>query len=74
VIGAPHADLGEAVVAVIVPIGEAPDADQLLAGLAGRLARFKQPRRFFFVAELPRNQMGKVEKQRLRERFAGTFA
>ncbi len=70
VIGVPHADLGEAVLAVIVPDGAAPDEQRLRAALAERLARFKQPRRIVCVPELPRNSMGKVQKQLLRERFA----
>jgi malonyl-CoA/methylmalonyl-CoA synthetase len=69
VIGLPDADFGEKVVAVIVADGQAPAEEDLLAGLADRLARFKQPRHFVFVDTLPRNTMGKVEKQRLRERY-----
>ncbi len=73
-IGVPHPDLGEAVVAVIVAADETPpDAPTLIAGLGDQLARFKQPRRLFFVDELPRNAMGKVEKQRLRERYRDAF-
>lgn len=69
VIGVPHSDLGEGVVAVIVPDGEAPAESALLAALSNQLARFKQPRHFCFMDELPRNAMGKVEKQRLREQL-----
>ncbi|MEI2776031.1 MAG: hypothetical protein V9G19_08680 [Tetrasphaera sp.] len=43
----------------------------ITAALAGRLARFKQPKRVVFVPELPRNTMGKVQKNLLRDRFAG---
>ncbi len=69
VIGVPHADLGEAVVAVVV--ARAPmEAVSLLEGLAGRLARFKQPKRVVFVEELPRNAMGKVQKNVLRAAHA----
>ncbi|MDJ0928683.1 MAG: AMP-binding protein [Gammaproteobacteria bacterium] len=70
VIGVPQADLGEAVVAVLVadPQNE-PEADAIIRQLENRLARFKQPRRIFFVPELPRNAMGKVQKQALRERY-----
>ncbi|UCG71925.1 MAG: malonyl-CoA synthase [Chromatiales bacterium] len=75
VIGVPHPDLGEAVVAVIVADDNTPpDEPTLLAGLGDQLARFKQPRRLFFVGDLPRNAMGKVEKQRLRRRFRDAFA
>jgi malonyl-CoA/methylmalonyl-CoA synthetase len=72
VIGIPHRDLGEAVVAVVV--AEAGyEEDQALATLGGQLARFKTPRRIVTVDQLPRNAMGKVQKALLRERFAGLF-
>ncbi len=74
VIGLPHADFGEGVTAVVVPV---PDADLdeagVLAALDGRLARFKQPKRVLFVEALPRNTMGKVQKAALRERYAGLY-
>jgi malonyl-CoA/methylmalonyl-CoA synthetase len=74
VIGAPHADLGEAVVAIVTAKpGAALDEAELLAGISGRLARFKQPRRIFVVDELPRNTMGKVQKNLLRERYRSIF-
>ncbi|WP_237477312.1 malonate--CoA ligase [Lichenibacterium dinghuense] len=70
VIGLPDADLGEAVTAVVVRAREGgPDAEAVLGALAGRLARFKQPRRVVFVDELPRNAMGKVQKAALRAHF-----
>ena len=67
VIGCPHPDFGEAVVAVVVrekgaAIGEA----EILKALAGRLAKFKQPKTIHFVDALPRNAMGKVQKNLLR--------
>ena len=75
VIGVPHPDLGEAVLAVIVPEpGAAPDSAEISAALVDRLARFKQPRALEFVEALPRNTMGKVQKAALRERFAARFA
>jgi malonyl-CoA/methylmalonyl-CoA synthetase len=75
VIGVPHPDLGEAALAVIVPRDPGfSDGDALGAALAGRLARFKQPRRYAFVAELPRNAMGKVQKSALRALFEKSFA
>lgn len=74
VIGVPHPDMGEAVVAVVKL---APDAGQsehaIIAGLADDLARFKQPRRVIFLDELPRNSMGKVQKKHLRETYAALF-
>ena len=74
VIGAPHPDLGEAVIAAVVAkAGARLSEEALLAGIAGQLARFKQPRRIFIVDELPRNAMGKVQKNVLRERYGATF-
>jgi malonyl-CoA/methylmalonyl-CoA synthetase len=69
VIGVPHADLGEGVVAIIVAAGEPPEEAALHDALTGRLAKFKHPRRYVVLNSLPRNAMGKVEKQRLRERY-----
>ena len=74
VIGVPHPDLGEGVVAVVQARDPALDEAAVLAALAGQLARFKQPRRVMFVPELPRNAMGKIQKQALRETYAGCFA
>jgi malonyl-CoA/methylmalonyl-CoA synthetase len=74
VIGLPHADFGEGVTAVVVLEAQASTREaELLAALDGELARFKQPKRVFFVDELPRNAMGKVQKNLLRERYAGTY-
>lgn len=75
VIGVPHPDLGEAVVAVVVRTpGAGIDGEAIIAALDGRLARFKQPRRVIFVDELPRNTMAKVQKQRLREEHKAMFS
>ena len=70
VVGVPHGDLGEGVIAVIVAeAGESPQETEVLAVIADKLARFKQPRRVFFVDSLPRNAMGKVQKNQLRDRY-----
>ena len=71
VVGVPHGDFGEAVVAVVVG---GVTAEQVMTGIAGALARFKQPKHVAVVADLPRNAMGKVQKNLLRERFGGVFA
>jgi malonyl-CoA/methylmalonyl-CoA synthetase len=72
VIAAPHRDMGEGVVAVLVADGAAPDEDALNGALAS-LAKFKRPRKFFWAGALPRNAMGKVQKQILREQFKNAF-
>jgi malonyl-CoA/methylmalonyl-CoA synthetase len=69
VIGVPHRDLGEAVVAVLQSRDAGLDEPAVLAALDGKLARFKQPKRVVFVPELPRNAMGKVQKAMLREQY-----
>ncbi|MCW2274336.1 AMP-binding protein [Rhodoblastus acidophilus] len=71
VIGLPDADFGEAVVAVVVrEKGASLSEDDIRTALAGRLAKFKQPKRIQFVDALPRNTMGKVQKNVLRESYA----
>ena len=67
VIGAPHPDFGEAVVAVVQGAG---DEAAIIAAAREKLAAFKAPKRVFFVEELPRNAMGKVQKNLLREAHA----
>jgi malonyl-CoA/methylmalonyl-CoA synthetase len=75
VIGVPHTDFGEGVTAVVVlSKGAALDEKAVLAALEGRLAKFKLPKRVLFVEDLPRNTMGKVQKNLLREQFAGLYA
>nr|MBP7662066.1 malonyl-CoA synthase [Burkholderiaceae bacterium] len=70
VIGVAHRDFGEAVTAVVVAQpGVTLDESALIAELKGRIAAFKVPKRIHVVTELPRNQMGKVQKNLLRERF-----
>ena len=71
VVGIPDRDFGESVAAVVVARpGEQLDTGRLIAGLKSRIAGFKVPKRMLLVDELPRNQMGKVQKNLLRERFA----
>ena len=71
VIGVPHEDFGEAVAAVVVAQdGASLDESSLKTGLAESLAKFKQPKRIVVVDELPRNTMGKVQKNVMRETYA----
>jgi malonyl-CoA/methylmalonyl-CoA synthetase len=74
VIGVPHPDLGEAVVAVVQPSGPAFDAAAVSEELRAELAGFKCPKRIIAVDALPRNTMGKIQKKLLREAYAGLFA
>jgi malonyl-CoA/methylmalonyl-CoA synthetase len=74
VIGVPHPDFGEAVFAVLVAQkGVTLDSGAVLAAIAGQLARFKQPKAAVVVESLPRNTMGKVQKNLLRESYKGWF-
>jgi malonyl-CoA/methylmalonyl-CoA synthetase len=86
VIGVPHPDFGEAVVAVVVGSaardaaasgaaagGAAPDPSALIAALKSKIANFKVPKRLFVVEEVPRNVMGKVQKAVLRDRHKDLF-
>jgi len=72
VVGVPHPDFGEGVVAVVV--GEGIDEAAILDALSDKLAKFKQPKRVFFVDTLPRNTMGKVQKNVLREEHSALFS
>jgi malonyl-CoA/methylmalonyl-CoA synthetase len=75
VIGVPHPDFGETVLALIVPEpGAAPDPEAMGAAVAERLARFKHPREILAIDALPRNAMGKVQKNVLRETYRERFA
>ena len=70
VIGVPHPDFGEAVLGIVVAKpAETPEPDQILKNISTSLARFKQPRKLIFVRELPRNTMGKVQKNLLRKEY-----
>ena len=74
VIGVPHPEFGETVVAVVVPnSGEQLRERELQDFVARDLARFKQPRAVRVVEALPRNVMGKVQKAELRTRYADLF-
>lgn len=74
VIGLPHPDFGEGVAAVVVPDGSDEISETVVIdALRDRLARFKQPKCVFIVDELPRNTMGKVQKNVLRDRYKDTF-
>src|SRR3989440_1599886 len=75
VIGVPHADFGEGVTAVVVCDKSASiDEAAVLKALDGRLAKFKMPKRVIVVDELPRNAMGKVQKNILRDMYSDIYA
>jgi malonyl-CoA/methylmalonyl-CoA synthetase len=74
VVGVPHPDFGEGVVAAVTGKGPLPGEAEMIAALSTRLAKFKVPKRIYVVPELPRNAMGKVQKAELRKRYAETFA
>jgi len=70
VFGIPDADMGEAVAAAVVPLAGAElDGELLIKALEPVLARFKLPRKLLVIDELPRNAMGKVQKNMLRDRY-----
>ncbi|HET7524539.1 MAG TPA: malonyl-CoA synthase [Burkholderiaceae bacterium] len=74
VVGLPHPDFGEGVVAMVVPkLGAQLDGSLIVAALKDRIANFKVPKRVFVVNELPRNTMGKVQKNLLRQQHQGLF-
>ncbi len=75
VIGLPHPDFGEGVTAVVVrAAGASLDEKAIRDALKDRLARYKQPKRVLFVDDLPRNTMGKVQKNLLRDAYADLYA
>src|SRR3979411_222280 len=75
VIGVPHADFGEGVTAVVVcDKGAKVDETLVLKALDGRLAKFKMPKRVIIVDDLPRNAMGKVQKNILRDTYSKIYA
>ena len=75
VIGVPHPDFGEAVVAVLAPKeGADLNPDTVQTSLGERLAKFKQPKKVHILDALPRNTMGKIQKNALRDQFKSDFA
>ncbi|UZG43435.1 malonate--CoA ligase [Caldimonas thermodepolymerans] len=74
VVGVPHADFGEGVIAIVVPRpGAQLDEAEMIARLKQQIANYKVPKRIFFEPELPRNAMGKVQKNLLREQHRALF-
>ena len=73
VIGVPHPDFGEGVIAVVTARGMLASEAEIIAVLSRTLAKFKVPKHIHTVAELPRNAMGKVQKAELRKRYGDTF-
>ncbi|WP_414474611.1 malonate--CoA ligase [Microvirga sp. M2] len=74
VIGVPHPDFGEGVTAIVVPVKDADLTEEtIMASVREKLAKFKQPKRVLFVNELPRNTMGKVQKNVLREQYSTLY-
>jgi len=75
VVGVPHPDFGEVGVAVVIAkSGSVVQPEKVLAELKAKLANFKIPKRCFVVAELPRNTMGKVQKNLLRDQYKNLFS
>jgi len=75
VIGVPHPDFGETPIAIIVSETEtAPDLGVIERSLSKSLARYKQPKKLFLIDQLPRNTMGKVQKNILREEYKSLFS
>ena len=75
VIGVPHPDFGETVLGLLVPEnGARPDVEAIEKVVREGLARFKHPRALLIIDELPRNTMGKVQKNVLREQYKDKFA
>ncbi|WP_343561070.1 malonate--CoA ligase [Kiloniella sp. b19] len=74
VIGVPHPDFGETVLGIIIPEnGQTPDLERIREAVRLSLARFKHPRDLILLEELPRNTMGKVQKNVLREQYKDLF-
>lgn len=74
VIGVPHPDFGETVLGVIIAEpGQSPDLGAMMEAVHNSLARFKHPRKLILLDELPRNTMGKVQKNILRDQYKDMF-
>ena len=73
VVGVPHGDFGEGVIAVVTAKGPIPSEAEMIATASTQLARFKVPKRIFTLADLPRNAMGKVQKAELRKTYNDAF-
>ena len=74
VIGLPHPDFGEAVTAIVVRLPSSSVSEEdIKTTLSNDIAKYKQPKKIFFVDELPRNTMGKVQKKALREIYAKSY-
>ena len=74
VVGVPHPDFGETVLGVIVAeAGATPDTEAMMEAVRAQLARFKHPRKLVVLDALPRNTMGKVQKNLLRDQYQGMF-
>jgi len=70
VIGLPHKDFGETVIAVVARQEDSSiDEAEIIAALSIELAKYKIPKRIFFIDELPRNAMGKIQKNILRDNY-----
>jgi malonyl-CoA/methylmalonyl-CoA synthetase len=75
VVGVPHPDFGEAVIAVVIPAaGATLDAAEIIGRLKAGIAGFKVPKQVFVSPELPRNAMGKVQKNLLRDQYRALFS
>jgi len=75
VIGVPHRDFGEGVTAVVVLNKDATlTQDQVLSAIKDRLAKFKQPKAVLFTDQFPRNALGKVQKNLLRDKYKDMYA
>jgi malonyl-CoA/methylmalonyl-CoA synthetase len=73
-VGVPHPDFGEVgVAAVIAKPGAQVEAEQIIANLKAQVANFKVPKKCYVLKELPRNAMGKVQKNLLRDQYKGLF-